>query len=154
MSQATTTRKKHATITPEARQRAELVQAHVRRVLEAANAGEIPIPVATRARVIVQQTIDFLNQRLTGIKTVDQHVKAQVQAAIGVIRESFIENEVPKPQTIIDNWVGHRVQFKVQFKKKDEYQLAIDQLNALPAIDEETRVAVEETVAGFEKLVR
>lgn len=139
-------------ITPTALKRSQLVQAHVRRTLDVANKGEIPIPAATKAKVIVQQTLEFLNKRLSGVKTVDGRVKQQIASAIEVIRDTFEKEGVPKPQSIIDNWLGGRVQLKINFSKDVDRQMAIDQLLALEPIDEETKVAIDEVIQNFKKV--
>jgi hypothetical protein len=136
---------------PEQQRRTELIQAHVDRVLQAADKSEIPIPKATRARVITQQTIDYLNRRLYGVKTVDKRVKEDIAKAIVVIKQSFAENQVPLPTSIMDSWVGGRVHLRLTFKKSDDLQMAIEQLQALPPADDETAKAIEETIAGFRR---
>lgn len=135
--------------TPEAQRRSQLVQAHVTATLEAANRGEISIPTATKARVIVQQAQAFLNQRMHGIRTVDKHVKKQIEATKGVIMESFKAEGVPLPQKIIDSWVPGQVKLRLHWGKEIEYTLSREQLLAMPAVDDETRAAVSATVASL-----
>lgn len=147
--------KKRVPASPEATERSKLVQAHVQRVLEAANKGEIPLPTATKARVIVHQTLEFLNNRVGGSKTITPIIKKQIAAAIDVIKDSFKREGVPMPQAIIDSWVQPgRVHLRICWAKSDEYQLSIDQLRALAPADEATERAVTETIAGLQKVVR
>ena len=129
----------------------KLISDHCTRVVDAANKSEIPIPKAVMARVITQSALELLNKKLAGVKTIDQRAKQQIAATLDVIREAFETNEVPKPQSIIDNWTNGRVQLRIHFSKQDNNRMMVEQLNALPGIDAATQQAIDETVQGFER---
>lgn len=141
---------KTLTATPEQSNANKVLLDHVKATLESANKGEIPIPNAVKARIIVAQIQEYLNNQLKNKRTLTPEGKKMIAVAKENILNAFDEQQVPKPSVLIDEFLTNSgVRFRMVWSKAIENQFTIDQLQAMPAADEATQKVVDNAVASL-----